>query len=55
MNDDKSKANNKTSTQDEEAQKLPVHNPLNTEDDKEITDEDVENEQMFKEAQTERD
>ena len=34
---------------------LPVHNPLNPANDKKITEEDIENEQKYKEAMTERD
>jgi hypothetical protein len=34
---------------------LIVHNPFDKNDDKKITQEDVDNEQTFKEAQTERD
>lgn len=34
---------------------LPVHNPLNPVDDKQITQEDIDNEQKYKEALTERD
>jgi len=36
-------------------QSLPVHNPLNPRDDRQITQEDIENEQKYKEAMTERD
>jgi hypothetical protein len=34
---------------------LPVHNPLKPDDDKKITQEDIENLQKYKEALTERD
>lgn len=34
---------------------LPVHNPLDTKDHRQITQEDIENEQKYKEALTERD
>lgn len=34
---------------------LPVHNPLDPADDREITQEDIDNEQKYKEALTERD
>ena len=34
---------------------LPFHNPLKPEDDKKFTKQDVENEEKFIEAQTERD
>ncbi len=34
---------------------LPFHNPLDPNDHKEITQEDIENEQKFKEALSERD
>lgn len=36
-------------------QSLPVHNPLNPDDNRQITQEDIENEQKYKEALTERD
>jgi hypothetical protein len=36
-------------------EQLPVKNPFDDSDNKKITAEDVENEQQFKEAQTERD
>jgi len=34
---------------------LPFHNPLNPNDHREITQEDIENEEKFKEALSERD
>lgn len=34
---------------------LPFHNPLKPEDDKQITQEDIDNEQKYKEALSERD
>ena len=34
---------------------LPVHNPLDPADKRHLTQEDIENEQRFKEALTERD
>ncbi len=34
---------------------LPVHNPLNPADKKQVTQEDIENEQKYKEALSERD
>lgn len=36
-------------------QPLPFHNPLKPGDDKQITQEDIENEQKYKEALSERD
>jgi protein tyrosine phosphatase (PTP) superfamily phosphohydrolase (DUF442 family) len=36
-------------------QSLPVRNPFNPADDKKITQEDIDNEQKFKEALSERD
>jgi hypothetical protein len=38
-----------------EQQPLPVRNPFKPGDDKEITQEDIDNEQKFKEALSERD
>lgn len=38
-----------------EQQPLPFHNPLKPGDDKQITQEDIENEQKYKEALSERD
>ena len=49
---------NSNSGQDEknnEKQPLPFHNPLKPEDDKQITQEDIDNEQKYKEALSERD
>jgi hypothetical protein len=44
------------SLQKEENQKpLPVHNPFDPNDTRTITQEDIENEEKFKEAMTERD
>jgi len=34
---------------------VPLHNPLDPSDDRKITQEDIENEQKYKEALTERD
>lgn len=39
----------------EREQALPVHNPLDPHDGKTVTQEDIENEQKYKEALTERD
>lgn len=36
-------------------QELKVHNPFDADDDKKITQEDIDKEQIIKEAQTERD
>ncbi len=36
-------------------QPLPFHNPLKPDDDKQITQEDLDNEQQYKEALSERD
>jgi hypothetical protein len=58
MTDDKNKTSepgDKSSGNKNDEEQLNVHNPLKEEDDKEITQQDVENEQLFKEAQTERD
>jgi hypothetical protein len=56
MTDDKSKAANpEQNADDKNGEQLPVHNPFNSDDDKKITQEDIENEQIYKEAQTERD
>lgn len=41
--------------ENKDQQPMTVHNPLNPNSDKQITQEDVENEQKFKEAMTERD
>ena len=38
-----------------EREPLPFHNPLKPDDDRQITREDIENEQKFKEALSERD
>lgn len=49
---------NRNSGQDEknnDQQPLPFPNPLNPEDDKQITQEDLDNEQKYKEALSERD
>ena len=58
MNDTK-KATQEENTLSGEAQKneqeLNVHNPFDKDDDKKITQEDIANEQISKEAQTERD
>lgn len=59
MNTDKNQNNNPTqensssTSGNEEA--LPVHNPFKEGDFKQVTELDVENEQKFKEAMTERD
>ena len=52
MENDKSK-NEQEKIQDE--QSMPVHNPLNPDDNKKITQEEIDNEQKYKEALTERD
>lgn len=41
--------------EDKSEQPLPVHNPLDPADHRQITQEDIENEQKYKEALTERD
>ena len=48
-----SDVNNDKKTSDEKP--LPFHNPLQPGDDKQITQEDIENEQKYKEALSERD
>ena len=59
MTDDKNKttapAQNTDDNMEEEQEQLHVKNPFNKNDNKTITTEDVEGEQEFKEAQTERD
>ena len=57
MKDEKQQndTNNDLPANNEEQETLDVKNPFNKNDDKKITQEDVENEQTFKEAQTERD
>jgi hypothetical protein len=56
MTDDKNKTESaEQKPNDNEQEPLTVHNPFNKNDDKKITQEDVDNEQTFKEAQTERD
>jgi hypothetical protein len=51
-----SKANEgNNDNKDQQEQPLPFHNPLKPDDDKQITQEDIENEQKFKEALSERD
>ncbi len=57
VNNDSS-AENSSAAQDEknnEQQSLPFHNPFKQGDDKQITQEDIENEQKYKEALSERD
>jgi hypothetical protein len=41
--------------QESSQQPLPLHNPLDENDHRKITQEDIDNEQKFKEALTERD
>lgn len=51
-------AENSNSAQEEknnEQKPLPFHNPFEKGDDKQITQEDIENEQKYKEALSERD
>lgn len=52
LNKNSAAESNAANTSDEA---LPVHNPLKEGDFKQITEQDVENEQKFKEALTERD
>jgi len=52
MENDKSKNANEKSPNEKP---LPVHNPLNPDDDKKISQEEIDNEQKYKEALTERD
>ncbi len=57
-NNNQSAAENSNAGQDEkinEQQPLPFHNPLKPDDNKQITQEDIENEQKYKEALSERD
>ncbi len=51
----KDKAAVKKDKKNKDEQPLPFHNPLKPEDNKKITQWDLENEEKFKEAQTERD
>jgi len=44
-----------SSSNSEQEKVLPVHNPFDPNDDTKITEEDLENEQKYKEALTERD
>ncbi len=53
-NKDKSVAAEQSKNKNDE-QELNVHNPLKKDDDTQVTQDDVNNEQAFKEAQTERD
>jgi hypothetical protein len=60
MTDDKNKTTEPAQTSNdtnnsEEEKALPVKNPFNENDNKKITPQDLESEQEFKEAQTERD
>jgi hypothetical protein len=60
MTDDKNKSTQPDQSSDNdnganEEKALPVHNPFDKNDTKKITPEDIEREQEFKEAQTERD
>jgi hypothetical protein len=60
MTDDKNKTTQPAQTSNnnnnsEEEKTLPVKNPFNENDNKKITPQDLESEQEFKEAQTERD
>jgi hypothetical protein len=50
-----SESNTKQDQKNVKEQPLPFHNPLKPEDNKKITQQDVENEEKFNEAQTERD
>lgn len=52
MENDKSKNENE---ENKDEMPLPVHNPLNPDDDKKISQEEIDNEQKYKEALTERD
>ena len=59
MEDNKNKTTEPAQTSNnnnsEEEKALPVKNPFNQNDNKKITPQDLESEQEFKEAQTERD
>jgi hypothetical protein len=52
---EKSKQDESNPKDKSEEQPLPFHNPLKPEDGKKFTEKDVENEEKFVEAQTERD
>jgi len=57
MNDDNKneQQHNAADEQKKKEEPLHVHNPLKEEDDRQITQEDIENEEKFREALTERD
>ena len=59
MNDTNKSQQSDKQTQDNNDLKITdsteIHNPFDKGEDKKITQEDLENEQLFKEAQTERD
>jgi len=57
MNNDIKNEQQIDSTNDEakKQEPLPVHNPFKPGDDKQISQEDIDNEQKFKEALSERD
>lgn len=58
MNNENTPSTGNNAKQDEknkEEQPLPFHNPLKPGDKKQVTQEDIENEQKYKEALSERD
>ena len=56
MTDEKNReASTEQNPENNNEKALHVKNPFDKNDKKEITQEDIDNEQMFKEAQTERD
>jgi hypothetical protein len=55
MENNQAKGQTDKNDQGKGEQVLPVHNPLQPDDSKQITQEDIDNEQKYKEALTERD
>jgi hypothetical protein len=55
MNDDIKNTGESENDGSKNQEPLKVHNPFKKDDDKQITQEDIDNEQKFKEAMSERD
>lgn len=55
QNENNQPAGNSSNNKNEDPGTLHLHNPLKGGEEMDITQEDLENEQKFKEAQTERD
>jgi len=55
MSNEKNAGTDAADKNDSKDEPLPFHNPLKPDDDKQITQEDIENEQKYKEALSERD